>query len=246
MTDNTIDFQIVTENIANTLDEKVRILDDVYSSYNFIVILSVMIVLSLCKQFAPNRLGFIVSMMYQKSDTDRMTREWNPLTSFSGFAVAVSYIALLALFIQKSVMVLNGNAILYGDAGFFLEMCIFTGAFVLLRYLFINIDGWVFNTMTASQHHAITHMSMMATMCFVLIPLVIILTFYKSMFCVILGIVILIVLSCYRIAKTFYDFQFLTKSETLKIFLYFCTLEIIPISVAFTMAFRLAATNSVL
>lgn len=246
MTNSVIDFQLVTENIASTLDEKVRMVDGVYSSYNFIVILSAMVVLVLCKQFAPNRLGFIISMMYQNPDTEKMTREWNPLTSFTGFSVAASYIALLALFIQKSVLIFNGNRILYGDFSFFFEMCIFVSAFVLLRYLFININGWAFNTQIASQHQAITHMSMMATMNFILMPLVLILMFYKSKFWVVLGIVVIVVFNILRIAKSFYDFQILTKSELLKIFLYFCTLEIMPISVAFTMAFRLVATDSVL
>ena len=246
MANDNVDFQLVTENIAGTLDEKVRLVDGVLSSYNFIVILSVMAVLALCKQFAPNRFGAIISMFYHSSDTERMTREWNPLTSLTGFSVSVSYIALLALFVQKSVLILNGNIRLYGGVDFFFEACLFASAFVLVRYLFINLIGWMFCTQSASQHHAIIHIAMMASMNFVLLPLVLVLTFYQSKFWLFLGISIMAVFNAYRIVKTFIDFQFLIKNETLKNFLYFCTLEIIPISVAFTMAFRLVATNSVL
>lgn len=246
MANDSVGFQLVTENIASMLDEKVRLVDGVLSSYNFVVILSVMAVLVLCKQFAPNRFGAIISMFYHSSDTEKMTREWNPLTSLTGFSVAVSYIVLLALFVQKSVLILNGNTILYGGVDFFLKACLFVSAFVLVRYLFINIIGWMFCTQSASQHHAIIHIAMMALMNFVLLPLVLVLTFYQSKFWLFLGISIMMVFNVYRIVKTFIDFQFLIKNATLKIFLYLCMLEIIPISVAFTMAFRLVATNSVL
>lgn len=246
MANDSVGFQLVTENIASMLDEKVRLVDGVLSSYNFVVILSVMAVLVLCKQFAPNRFGAIISMFYHSSDTEKMTREWNPLTSLTGFSVAVSYIVLLALFVQKSVLILNGNTILYGGVDFFLKACLFVSAFVLVRYLFINIIGWMFCTQSASQHHAIIHIAMMALMNFVLLPLVLVLTFYQSKFWLFLGISIMMIFNVYRIVKTFIDFQFLIKNATLKIFLYLCILEIIPISVAFTMAFRLVATNSVL
>ncbi len=246
MTNDTIGFQLVTENIASTLDEKVRFADGALASYNFIVILSAVAVMVLCKQFAPGRLGAIISAFYRRSDTEKMTREWNSPTSLTGFLMAASYIVLLALFIQKSVLIFNGDTFLYGGTDFFLKVCLFVSAFVSVRYLFINVNGWVFNTQPASQHHATIHVSMMTSMNFVLMALVLVLTFYQSMICVILGIIILAVIYIYRIGKTFIDLQYLIKNETLKIFLYLCTLEIIPISVAFTMAFRLIATNSVL
>ncbi|MCQ2319370.1 MAG: DUF4271 domain-containing protein [Bacteroidales bacterium] len=242
----TVDFQLVTKNIASTLDEKVRLVDGALASYNFIVILSAMAVMVLCKQFAPGRLGAFISTLYHRCDAEKMTREWNSPASLTGFLMTASYIALLALFIQKSAMVFGGGTSLYGGAGFFLEACLFVSAFVLVRYLFININGWIFGTQPASQRHAIIHISMMTSMNFVLMTLTLILTFYQSKFWVILGIVIIIAMNIYRVVKTFIYLQILIKNGTLKNFLYLCTLEIIPISVAFTMAFRLIATNSVL
>ena len=49
-----------------------------------------------------------------------------------------------------------------------------------------------------------------------------------------------------RIIKTFFEFQILSKMNLLNIFLYFCTLEIIPLAVAITMLCRLIVTNCVL
>lgn len=246
MTIHDIGFQFVTENVANSLDEKVRVLENVAPSWNFVVIFSAILGLVLIKQFAPKRLRLITSMLYQSTDIEKMTREWNPLTTVGGFIIATSYIALVSLFIQKSILIYNGNSILYGGSDFFLEACIFTSAYILVQYLIINITGWMFNTQIASQHQAITHLSMATTLNLFFAVLLLVMTFYPIRLCVIIGMVVIIIFSCVRLAKTFIEFQFLIKGETLKIFLYFCTLEIIPLSVALTMVFRMIATNSVL
>ena len=246
MTGLEIGFQIVTENTTNSLDEKVRVLENVAPSWNFVVIFSAILGLVLIKQFAPKRLKLVMSMLYQSSDIEKMTREWNPLTSVSGFIIAASYIALVSLFIQKTVLICNGNRILYGDGCFYIESCIFTAAFILVRYLIINITGWLFNAQVASQHQAITHLSMSATLNFVFSMLLLVMAFYPMKLFAVAGLVIIMVFTGIRLAKTFVEFQIFIKGETLKIFLYLCTLEIIPFSVALTMVFRLIATDSVL
>lgn len=246
MTGLDIGFQIITENTAKSLDEKVRIMESVAPSWNFVVIFSAILGLALIKHFAPKRLKFVMSMLYQSSDTEKMTREWNPLTSISGFIIAASYIALVSLLIQKSVLIYNGNSILYGGCDFYLEACVFTSAYILVQYLFINIYGWLFNTQVASQHQAITHLSMATTLNPVLSMLLLVMAFYPMKVFAITGLVIIIIFTGIRIAKTFVEFQFFIKGETLNIFLYLCTLEIIPFSVALTMIFRMIATDSVL
>lgn len=245
MTEHDFDFQFVTENIAGSLDEKVRVLENAAPSWNFIVIFSAILTLVLIKQLAPKRLKLVTSMLYQNFDIDKVGREWNPMTSIIGFAIAISYIALLALFIQKSICVFSSNA-LYSGGDFYVQVCIFTGAFILVQYLFVNATGWLFQTRLASQHQSLTHLSMATSLCLVLPVLLLVMTFYPLKFCVIAGLVIITTLTALRIGKTFIAHQLLIKGVTLKIFLYFCALEIIPFSIAMTMAIRVAVTNSVL
>ena len=241
-----IGFQIITENTTDILDEKVRILENVAPSWTFVVIFSAILGLVLIKQFAPKRLKVITSMLYQSSDIEKMTREWNPLTSVSGFIIAVSYIALVSLFIQKSILICSGNSILYGGSDFYVETCIFTSAYILVQYLIINVIGWLFNTQVASQHQAITHLSMATTLSLIFSMLLLIMAFYPIKLCAIAGLVIIMIFTSIRLTKTFAEFQFLIKGETLNIFLYLCTLEIIPFAVALTMVIRMIATGSVL
>jgi len=241
-----IGFQVVTDNVAESLEEKVRVLVDVAPSWNFAVIFSTVLLLVLVKQFAPKRLKLISSMLYQSYDIERATREWNILSSFSSFTIAVSYVALLSLFIQKSILIFNGNNILYDDSNFYLEVCVFISAFILVRYLFINIVGWLFNTQAASQHHAVAYLSMAVPTNFILIVLLLIMSFNPMRFFVIIGFVVFIILTCIRLVKTFAEIQLLIKCDILKNFLYFCTLEIIPLSIAITMMFRFIVTDSVL
>lgn len=241
-----IDFQIVTESLAHGLEEKVRVVESLVPSWNFIIIFSAVLIFVLNKQFAPKRLRLFASMFYQNLDTEKMTREWNPLTSLMGFSVAIAYIALLTLFIQKSLVIYTGNVEFYNDPVFYMEICLYVSAFILVRYLFVNATGWIFNTQVASQRQAIVHLSMMLTMTGFFVLHMLVMVFYPIKSCAIAGLVVILFFSAFRIIKTFIEFQFLIKNEIIKIFLYFCTLEIIPISVAVTMVFRFAATNSVL
>ncbi|MCQ2316691.1 MAG: DUF4271 domain-containing protein [Bacteroidales bacterium] len=241
-----VDFQLVTENIASNLDEKTRILENVAPSWNFVVIFSVILGLVLVKQFAAGRMGLVLSMLYQNPDTEKVTRGWNPFTSMTSLLITASYIALTALLIQRAMLVFNGNTTLYGGSDFYLEACIFTSAYIIVQYLLINMAGWLFDTRPASLHHSMTHLSMAMSMNFALVLLLLIMSFYPTKFFAVIGLIIFLIFNTIRLIKTFVDLHFLIKGETSKIFLYLCTLEILPFSVALTMVFRLIATDSVL
>lgn len=244
--DEIVDFQMVTENLASSVEPSLRVVEYISPSWNFIVVFIAMLFMVLNKQLYTLRFRMMLSVFSQNSDSEKMTREWNPILSLNGFSVFISYIALMALFVQKTVLVFSGNTVLYSSFSFYLEICAFIAMLCILQYLVVSLYGWLFNIENATTHEEVMHLSTMTILSVAMIILDLIMIFYPTKFIIILTAVIVLIINGIRLFKTFFDFQILSRMNLLNNFLYFCTLEIIPLSVAVVMLCRLIVTNCVL
>ncbi|MBR6439261.1 MAG: DUF4271 domain-containing protein [Bacteroidales bacterium] len=243
---DTIDFQIVTENIGSMCEPLPRVVEYISPSWNFIVVFLAIILMMINKQLFALRFRTMLAVSFKTSDFDKMTREWNPVMSINGLSVFVAYVALLALIIQKIVLVFSGNTILYSSWGFYVDVCVFIAALLIIQYLFISLYGWLFDIETATNHHEVAHLSAMTVINILMIVLGLVIIFYPTKTILIITFSLLLIFIGIRIIKTFFEFQILSKMNLFNIFLYFCTLEIIPVAIAITMMCRLIVTNCVL
>lgn len=241
-----IEYQLVTENVATTLEPNLRVVEYISPSWNFIVVFAAIILMLFNKQLFTQRFRMMLSVLSMSSDCDRMTREWNPIVSVNGLTVFISYVALLALVVQKIILVFSRNIILYSGFGFYMDVCVFIMAFMIIQYLIVTLYGWLFSIEAATTHHEVAHLSTMTVLNIVMSFFGLIIIFYPIKIILIITSVIILIIMGIRIIKTFFEFQILSKMNLLNIFLYFCTLEIIPLSVAITMICRLVVTDCVL
>ena len=241
-----IEYQLVTENVATTLEPNLRVVEYISPSWNFIVVFAAIILMLFNKQLFTQRFRMMLSVLSMSSDCDRMTREWNPIVSVNGLTVFVSYVALLGLVVQKIILVFSRNIILYSGFGFYMDVCVFIMAFMIIQYLIVTLYGWLFGIEAATTHHEVAHLSTMTVLNIVMSFFGLIIIFYPIKIILIITSVIILIIMGIRIIKTFFEFQILSKMNLLNIFLYFCTLEIIPLSVAITMICRLVVTDCVL
>ena len=243
---DSIDFQVVTESVTSVLEPRLREVEYISPSWNFIVVLLAILFMVLNKHLFTSRFRMMLSVLVQSSDSDKMTREWNPIVSVNGFTVFVSYVAMLALIVQKIVLVFSKNTILYSSFSFYIDVCVYITALCVVQYLVITLYGWLFNISAATTHEEVTHLSSMAVLNIVMIVLGLIIIFYPIKIVLIITISIILIIMAIRIIKTFFEFQILSKMNLLNNFLYFCTLEIVPLLVAITMMCRLIVTDCVL
>lgn len=239
-------FQLVTENVATTVEPTLRIVTYISPYWNFLVIILAMLVMALNKQLFASRFRMMLTVLTHSSDNERISREWNPIMSVNGLTVFVSYIALMALIVQKIVLVFSGNTILYNSFSFYLDICTFIALLCILQYIVISLYGWLFGIETATTHEEVMHLSTMSILNIVLSVIGLIVIFYPTKFILIITICIILIINGIRLVRTFFDFQISSKMNLLNNFLYFCTLEIIPLSVAITMLCRLIVTDCVL
>ncbi len=213
---DSIDYKIVTENIVSEVEPQLRVLENVIPTWSLVLLLMVTVLLVVGRKFFKNLLA------------------------------AVSYIALLALIIQKTVLVFSGNSTLYGDFGFYIDVCVFIAAYLIVQHLVVYFIGWLFGDEEAAIRHSMMHVEYARNIDMPLLLLALVAVFYPMKFFLVLSIVIIIGNTFIRLIKTFFEIQILTKINLFKNFLYFCTLEIMPLSVAVTMLVRLIATDCIL
>ena len=243
---DTIDFQMVTQSIATTVEPSLRVVEHISPSWNFIVILIAMLLMVLNKQLYTMRFRMMLSFFTQPSDKERMMREKNPVVSINGITIFVSYIATLALIVQKIVVIYSENTILYNNFGFYIDICVFIAAVCILQYLFVSLYGWLFGIESATTHQEVTLLSIMTILNIVMIAFGLIIVCYPSKFILIITTSIVLIITVIRIIKTFFEFQMLSRMNILNIFLYFCIIEILPIAVSVVMVRRLIVTDCVL
>lgn len=243
---DSINYHLVTENIAGTLEPQLRDVCFVAPAWNFVVVFIAILIIVLNKQISPSRLKMICGVFYASSDFEKITREWNPVRSINGVSVIISYIALLGLFVQKSVLIYSSNDILYNNTLFYKDICIFITAFLLIQYLVVSLYGWLFGIEAATDHQETEHLSMAASLNMVLILFLLVLFFYPYKIYVMITFSILLLFEAIRIIKLFFEFKILSKRSIFNNFLYLCTLEILPTAISITMVFRVVLTDCVL
>jgi len=242
---DSVDFQVVVENTATILEPQPRVLDNLIPTWNIIVIMFALLFLVLNRHLFSLRFN-VFSLSSKAGDVDKLTREWNPIASITGLSVILIYIAMLSLLVQKTVLVFSGNRILYSGFDFYLEICAFIAFYLIAQYLLAQLLGWLYGFGKATMHHEIVHITTAAYLNVILTVFVFVTFFYPTKIILIITLSIILIITTIRIVKTFFEVQFLSKMNLFHNFLYFCTLEIIPITIAVTMMCRLIATDCVL
>ena len=243
---DTIDYQIVTEHMTSVVNPQLRGMDGLVPTWNFIVILVAIAMLLLNKQFFTQRFRAMITMFVQPSDAQKMTREWNPVTSLNGLSIVIVYIALMALILQKTVLAFTGKYMLYGSLDFYFDICVYIAAYLVVQYLVATFVGWLFGFEAATSHHEVLHLSAAAVLDIVTVVLSMVVIFYPFKGFLVFSLIIIGLITVVRLVKTFFEVQILSKMNLYKNFLYFCALEIIPVSIAVTMVMRLIVSGCVL
>lgn len=243
---DSIEYQIVTENIPSGIEPQLRFLDGGVPVWNFIILLVAIVLMLLNRNLFAQRFSTMLKMMFQPSDAMKMTREWNPAESVNGISALVVYVGLLSFILQKTVLAYTNNSILFGGIGFYKDVCMFIITYLILQHLGITFFGWLFGFKAAAARHEALHVSAIAAMDTIMIVIAMVVIFYPAKIILVIAVAIIMILTCIRVIKSFFEIQILTKMNLFQNFLYFCTLEIVPLSIAVTMMIRLIVSGCVL
>lgn len=232
------DFKFVTEKAGKFEGPVEREVSFVSAGWNFMFLFAVIFMLVLNKFFAPNRFGSVMSMSFYNGGGDKLLREGRSYVSIASVSAVSSFVLLVSMIVQKLYVIYGGNHILHDNLNFLLDIVIAVTTLFLINYLLMSFYSWIFETESLLIYYVNMHISAMANCNVVLIPLLMVLLFYPYKFLLIISFIVILIFFLIRIVNFFLEIRMLSKLSFVNIFLYLCTVEILPIMVIAKMIFE--------
>lgn len=223
------DFRFVTEHPREYKGPVLREVTFVSAGWNFMILFIAMILVVLNKFFAPNRFASMISMSFQNGGGEKLIRENQSFFSLVSLSIIASFILLLSMFVQKIFLVYGGNIILHDNLNFFLNVAMTVTTLLIFNYLLTVAYSWLFKSDALIVIHVNLCVSSMAMGVLLLIPVMMVMLFYPYKFIALSTLIILLLIYLVRLAKLLIETRMLSKLNFVNIFLYLCTIEILPI-----------------
>lgn len=202
----------------------------VSAAWNFVILFVVMILMVLNKFMSQQRLSAVISKPFQNG-SDRAMRDNQTLFSPSTFFVIISFILMMSLLVQQIFLVYEENRMLHDNFPFFIDVAICVSAFLVFNYLLTSFYGWIFKSDSFTHLHFTLHISAIATSNLMLVPVILLLFFHPYKIFLIITLVILTLFFIATFIKLLIEVRMLSKLNFVNIFLYLCTVEILPVLV---------------
>lgn len=223
----------------------VRVTHEVLEGWNLIILAAVLLLVVINKQLYPRQFRQLLSVPGGVAHTNQLLREWSPLRNFIGFSFILSYIIVLTLFVQKACVVFSRDITAYNGFNTFSVILGIVAAWVVLRLLILGFVGWLFKQKEVVTRQITIQLSI-STLCFLIImPIVLMILYIPNSIFVWTGIGIIFVAALTKVFLQWHETRVFSKMPSFYIFLYFCTLEIVPLVLLVTAGMRFFAHNPV-
>lgn len=222
-----------------------RMTYDVLVGWNLVVLGLMLLLIVMNKQLYPRQFRQILSVPGGVAHTNQLLREWNPMGSFLGFTFMLAYVAVMALFVQKSCVVLSRDVVQYNTTQVYSVAFAAVFGWVLLRFLFLYYVNWLFEARDAVSRQATVQLSVSIFSFFVLLPILLLLLYNPYSLFVWIGFGVIAMAAFTRFVLGIVETRVATKVPSFFIFLYFCSLEIAPTALLLTAGLRFFTQGSV-
>ena len=235
----------MTSGFGGMVNPMPRVTYDILLGWNLVVLGLMLFLIVINRQLYPRQFRQILSVPGGVAHTNQLLREWNPVGSFIGVSFMAAYVVLMALFVQKSCVVLSRDIVQYNTTRIFGIVCGCMAVWVLLRYAILYLFNWLFDTKEAVDRQMAVQLSFSIFSFLVMLPVLLLLLYNPSRLFVWLGIGILVLAALLRLVYGLIETRVATKISSFFIFLYLCALEIAPVAILITAGMRYFHNGSV-
>jgi hypothetical protein len=243
---NNVVPSFITSGFHGTLTPMPRMTYDLVQGWNLAVLGLMLLLIVVNRQLFPRQFRQILSISGGVARTNQVLREWSPTRSFLCTTFTIGYVVLLALFVQKSCVILSRDVMQYNTVQVFGIVCAAVAGWVLLRYFALYLVNWLFDARDTVDRQMTVQFSVSILTLIAMIPMLLLLLYNPSSLFVWVGIGILGVAAIMRFVIGMIETRVSTKLPAFYIFLYFCALEIAPIATLVTASLRYFSHSTVL
>ncbi|MDN5350026.1 MAG: hypothetical protein PWQ54_1422 [Bacteroidales bacterium] len=184
-------------------------------------------ILVLAKYFLPRRFFQLLGSYSADRHVNQLLREWNPFKSMPGPAFLLLYVILFALSLYFSLHKYLQVPKPY-QAGIFVNIATLVFLFTLLRLLASKFIALVFKAKDLYLHLHTIEFSHYLVSSLVMIPAMIIITFYPGGTGLSIGLFLIVIVFVFSFIRIFYYSLKASPYSVFYLFLYLCALEIVP------------------
>ena len=235
----------ITSGFDGTLNPLPRITYEILQGWNLALLGLLLLLIVLNKQLYPRQFRQVLSVPGGVAHTNQLLREWNPMRSFVCVSFTLGYILLMALFAQKSCVVLSRDVMTYNSGRMYGILVAATAGWVLLRHFMLRFVNWLFDTHDTLDRQMTVEFSVSIFTLFVMVPVTLLLLYNPTKYFIWIGLAILGLAAVLRLIYGIIETRVATKISTFYIFLYFCALEIAPVATLVTAGLRYFGHGSV-
>ena len=235
----------ITSGFDGTITPLVRMSYEILQGWNLALLGLLLLLIVLNKQLYPRQFRQVLSVPGGVAHTNQLLREWNPVRSFLCVSFTIGYILLLALFVQKSCVVLSHDVVKYNNWPVFWTICGCMTGWVLLRYLTLHFVNWLFDAHDTVDRQMSVQFSISIFTLMAMMPLVLLLVYNPTKYFVWIGIGLLALAALVRFVLGIIESRVATKISAFYIFLYLCALEIAPVATLVTAGWRYFSQGTV-
>ena len=242
---DTVVAQSFVTTFGGTINPMPRIAYDVLVGWNLVVLGLMLLLIVMNKQLYPRQFRQILSVPGGVAHTNQLLREWSPLGSFLGFTFMLAYVAIMALFVQKSCVVLSRDVAQYNTTRMFSIAFAAVGGWVLVRFLFLYYMNWLFEARDTVSRQVTVQLSVSIFSIIAMLPILLLLLYNPYSLFVWIGFGVIALAALIRFVLGIVETRVATKMSSFFIFLYFCSLEIAPTALLLTAGMRYFSQGSV-
>ena len=235
----------ITEGFHGTLTPMLRMTYEILQGWNLALLGLMLLLIVLNKQLYPRQFRQVLSVPGGVAHTNQLLREWSPMGSFLCVSFSLGYVLLLALFVQKSCVVLSHDVLAYNGWRMYWTLAAGVLGWVLLRYLILHFANWLFDTRDTIDRQMTVQFSISIFTLIVMIPIVLLLLYNPTKYFVWIGVAVLGLAAVLRLVLGVIETRVSTKISSFYIFLYLCALEIAPVATLVTAGWRYFSQGSV-
>ena len=235
----------ITSGFNGSISPLPRMSYEILEGWNLALLGVLLLLIVLNKQLYPRQFRQVLSIPGGVAHTNQLLREWNPMRSFLCVSFTLGYILLMALFVQKSCVVLSHDVMKYNGLQMFGILGAATAAWVLLRHFTLRFVNWLFDTHDTFDRQMTVQYSVSIFSLFVMVPVTVLLLYNPTKYFIWIGLAVVSVAAILRLVMGILESRVSTKIPTFYIFLYFCALEIAPVATLVTAGLRYFSHGSV-
>ena len=169
----------LTSGFGGVVNPMPRVTYDVLLGWNLVALGLMLLLIVMNKQLYPRQFRQILSVPGGVAHTNQLLREWNPVGSFIGVSFFAAYIVLIAIFLQKSCVVLSRDVLQYNSTRIFGIISGCVTAWVLLRYALLYLFNWLFNTRDTVERQMTVQLSISILSFIVMLPVLLLLLYFS-------------------------------------------------------------------